>query len=73
MPERTAQAEGWLRHAEVADHLRIDTRTLRGLMARTPDSAQRPWVNVGLGTRPQYRWESLAAASDWLKTLARQP
>jgi len=61
----------WVRHADVAEHLNLDARTLRGLMDRTPPDIRRPWADVGLGRAPRYRWESLEAAEAWLRTVCR--
>lgn len=63
-------AAGWVRHGRVAKHLGLDGKTLRELMRRTPAGAPRPWADVGLKTRPRYRWESLDAADRWLKAVS---
>lgn len=59
----------WVRHREVIEHLNLDPRTLRGLMRRTPPAAACPWVDVGLGKQSRFRWESLAAAEEWLRAV----
>ena len=67
MNERTGRPQRWIRHSAVAAHLRLDRRTLRALMNRTPGAVHRPWIDMGLGGLPRYRWESIDAAEQWYR------
>ena len=62
-------ASNWVLHERVRRHLNVNRRTLRALMDKTPDGVPRPWVDIGLRRSPRYRWESLEAASAWLRAV----
>ena len=48
----------WCTHKEVLQHLGVHSRTLTRAMAATPTHIQRPWVDMGSGKKPHYRWDS---------------
>ena len=48
----------WCTHKEVLQHLGVHSRTLTRAMAATPAHIQRPWVDMGSGSKPHYRWDS---------------
>ena len=70
--EKDCACRGWLLHREVAQLLRMDTRTLRRLMQATPEGIERPWVNTGTTKRPSYRWKA-DDIEPWVKEVNRWP
>ena len=57
-------------HEAVAAHLGIHARTLKEWMDRTPEGVAIPWINVGLGKRPTYRWQGgFEAAEVWFRAV----
>lgn len=55
-------------HQAACDLLGISRDTLRKLMVSTPAHIQRPWVNIGVGVRPTYRW-NLVDVPRWLQEV----
>ena len=66
MTSRLSRAK--LKTAEVCERLRVSRQTLRQLMQETPRDMARPWINVGVGRRPAYRWDE-DKIEPWLEEL----
>ncbi len=64
------QRKAMLTNAEVCERLRVSRQTLRQLMQETPRDMARPWINVGVGRRPTYRWTP-DKIEPWLEELER--
>ena len=61
-------ATDYLTLQEVADLLRVDRKTIRAMMYRTPEE-QCCWLNVGgEGTRARYRFDA-DELRNWLRSV----